>query len=193
MPRALFIVEDGFDDLEYFYAFHRLREEGFEVVVASSRKYDSIAVLDEKTGKIALKKRAVQGKRFLSVEPDLTFGEALTRLDEFDVLVIPGGRGPERARQHREAVEIVRRMVLSGKPVLVICHGPQLLISAGVVEGRRITGYWGIRDDIVNAGAEYVDSDAVRDGNIVSIRHTSVIGAGMKLFIELLKQKKLVK
>ncbi len=192
MPKALFIVEEGFDDLEYFYAYHRLREEGFDIVVASSEKYDDVPVYRPETGELLPRKKRVKGKHVLEAVVDTTYKEALERLSEFDVLVIPGGRGPERARRHREAVEIVKRFVEDGKPVLAICHGPQLLVSAGVARGRRLTGYWGIRDDIVNAGAEYVDSDAVRDGNIVTVRHTTVLGAGMKLFIDLLRRKKLI-
>lgn len=193
MAKALFLVEEGFDDLEYFYAYHRLREEGFECLVASSKKYDDVPLYDPETGRLSPRPRRVRGKHVLEVTVDLSFREALERLDEFDVLVIPGGRGPERARRFPEAVEIVRRMAQAGKPILAICHGPQLLISAGVAKGRRMTGYWGIRDDIVNAGATYVDEDAVRDGNIVTVRHTSVIGKGVKLFIELLREKGLVK
>ena len=193
MPKALFIVEDGFDDLEYFYALHRLREEGFDAVIASSRKHDDIPLYDPETGKLLPRPRTVKGKRFLEVRVDIDYREALERLGEFDVLVIPGGRGPERARVYPEAVEIVRKMVEEGKPVLAICHGPLLLVSAGVAKGRRLTGYWGIRDDLVNAGAEYADMDAVRDGNIVTVRHTTVIGVGVKLFIDLLRRKKLIK
>jgi protease I len=193
VPKALFIVEEGFDDLEYFYSYHRLIEEGFECYVASSKKYNDVPLYDPETGQLKARPRRVKGKHVLEVTVDMSYSEALNRLDEFDVLVIPGGRGPERARRHREAVEIVRRMVEAGKPVLAICHGPQLLISAGVARGRRMTGYWGIRDDIVNAGATYVDEDAVRDGNIVTVRHTSVLGKGMRLFIELLRERNLVK
>ena len=84
-------------------------------------------------------------------------------------------------------------MAEAGKPILAICHGPQLLVSAGVARDKKMTAYWGIRDDIENAGAQYIDEDAVRDGNIVTVRHTTVLGKGTKLFIELLREKGLVK
>ncbi|BEP18708.1 deglycase PfpI [Pyrofollis japonicus] len=193
MPKALFIIEEGFDDLEFFYAYHRLIEEGFEPVIASSKKYDDVPLYDPETGSVKPRPRRVKGKHGLEVETNLSFKEALERIDDFDVLVLPGGRGPERARRHPEAVEIVKRMAEKGKPILAICHGPQLLVSAGVARGKRMTAYWGIRDDIVNAGAEYVDADAVRDGNIVTVRHTTVLGKGTKLFIELLKERGLIK
>ena len=187
--RALFILEEGFDDLEYFYSCHRLLEEGFECVVASHREYSDIPLYNPETGELKPRKLVLRGKRGVEVEVDLPYTRALEELEGFDVLVIPGGRGPERARRYPEAVEIARRMASQGKPVLAICHGPQLLASAGVLKGRRVTGYWGIRDDLVNAGAEYLDRDAVRDGNIVTVRHTTVLGKGMKLFIELLREK----
>ncbi len=193
MPRALVIVEKEFDDLEFFYAYHRLVEEGFEVVVASHTRFSDVPVYDPATGSLKPRKAVVKGKRGFEVEVDIDYSEALRRLDEFDVLVVPGGRGPERARQYREAVEIARRMVEAGKPVVAICHGPLLLASAGVIRGRRVTGYPGIADDLRNAGAEYVDSPAVRDGNIVTIRHTSTMGEGFRLFMKLLAEKGLVK
>ncbi len=188
MSKILFIVEEGFDDLEFFYFYHRVIEEGFEPVIASSRKYDDTPLYDPVEDKVVPRPRRVHGKHGYIVETNVSFREALDRLDEYIALVIPGGRGPDRMRRYPEAVEIVKKMVEKNKPVLAICHGPQMLISAGVLKNRRVTGYWGIRDDIVNAGATYMDVDAYRDGNIVTIRHTTVLGKGSKLFIELLKK-----
>jgi len=185
--RALVLLEDGFDDLEYFYAVHRLAEEGFEVLVASSSKYSDVPLYDPATGSLRPRPRRVRGKYGLEVEVNLNYAEALERLGEFEVLVIPGGRSPDRVRRYREANELTRRMVEQGKPVVAICHGPQVLISAGVVRGRRIAANPGVRDDVVNAGGIYVDDIAARDGNIVTIRHPSVLGKGFKLFIELLR------
>ena len=190
--RALFIVEDGFDDMEYFYSCHRLVEEGFTCIVASHEKYSDVPLYNPHTGELRPRRRRVKGKHGTEVEVDVSYSEALDRIEEYDVLVLPGGRGPERARRYPEAVELVRRMAEAGKPILAICHGPQLLASAGALRGRRVTGYWGIRDDLVNAGAVYVDEDAARDGNIVTIRHPTVIGRGMRLFIQLLRERGLV-
>lgn len=187
--RALILVEEGFDDFEYFYSRHRLEEMGFEVLVAAGRRWSDVPVYDPDTGELRPRPRMVRGKHGTEVRVDLSFREALERIEEFDVLVLPGGRGPERARRFPEAPEIVRRMVEAGKPVLAICHGPQLLVSAGVARGRRMTAYWGIRDDIVNAGAVYVDEDAVRDGNVVTVRHPTVLGRGFRLFAELLRER----
>ncbi len=185
--KALIIAEDGVDDFELMYAYHRLREECIEPLVASHSKHSEYAVVRD--GRVEPAPRLLEGKHGTRIRVDLDYREALERLDEFDVLVLPGGRGPERARQHPEAVEIVRRMVEAGKPVIAICHGPQLLVSAGVVRGRRVTGYPGIRDDLVNAGAVYIDEPAVRDGNIVTVRHPTWLAEGFRLFIPLLRER----
>ena len=187
--RALVVLEDGFDDLEYFYAVQRLAELGFESLVASHEKYSDVPLYDPRTGEIRPRHRTVKGKNGLEARVDLSYEEALERLGEFDVLVIPGGRSPDRARRYRAAVELTRRFVEEGKPVVAICHGPQLLISAGVVKGRRIAANPGVRDDVVNAGGIYVDDAAARDGNIVTIRHPSVLGKGFRVFVELLREK----
>lgn len=187
MPVALVLLEDGFDDFEYFYAVHRLAEEGFTHVVASSRRYSDVPRYDPASGRLEPRPRVVRGKYGLEVEVGLDYRGALERLGEFDVLVIPGGRSPDRVRRYPEAVEIARRMVVEGRPVVAICHGPQVLISAGVVRGRRIAANPGIRDDVVNAGGVYVEDAAARDGNVVTIRHPSVLGRGFRLFVELLR------
>jgi len=191
VPKALIILEEGFDDFEYFYSKHRLEELGFTVHVASHRKHSPTPVYDPETGKLQPAPRRVTGKHGTQATVDLDYREALERLDEYDVLILPGGRSPERARQHPEAVEIVRRMASQGKPILAICHGPQLLISAGAAKGRRMTGYPGIRDDIENAGATYTGEPATRDGNIVTIRHPTVLGQGFRLFTQLLRERNL--
>ncbi len=191
MPRALFIVEDDVDELEFYYAYYRLKEEGFEVVVASHTKWGKYMVYDEETGEPRRERREVKGKRGIMIPVDIDYEEAARQT--WDVLVLPGGRSPERARQYPKAVELVKKLVEEGKPVLAICHGPLLLVSANVLKGRRVTGYWGIRDDLVNAGAVYVDENVVRDGNIVTVRHTRFLAEGLREFMKLLREKELVK
>ena len=178
MPRAIIIAEDGVDDLELYYAKHRLMEEGYEIVIASSRKHEDSLTIDPKTGSITWKKRKITGKYGIKHEVDITYEEAQNI--EFDVLVIPGGRSPERARQNPQAVELVKKAFSNGKLIMAICHGPQLLISAGIVRGHRITGHPGIKDDIENAGATYTGAGAERDGNIITIRHTTTIHEGFR-------------
>lgn len=92
------------------------------------------------------------------------------RVRGFDALLIPGGYSPDGLRGDAEAVRFTREFVESGKPVFSICHGPQLLISARILKGKKITGWKSIKEDLINAGAEYRDEEVVEDGNILSSR-----------------------
>jgi protease I len=117
---------------------------------------------------IGLERGEIEGKKGATLTADATFADVSP--DDFDMLVIPGGGAPENLRIDAAAVEFTRRFVESGKPVGSICHGPQLLISAGVLPGRRLTGVNKIRDDITNAGGDYVDEALVEDGNLITSR-----------------------
>lgn len=90
--------------------------------------------------------------------------------DEFDALLIPGGHSPDHLRLDRDIVAFVRRFWDSGRPVAAVCHGPQLLIEAGVVAGRTLTSWPSVRKDLENAGATWVDREVVEDGNLVTSR-----------------------
>ncbi len=160
------MTADGFEDLELIYPLHRIKEEGHEVYVASFQRGE------------------ITGKHGYSVDVDLTFDEVDP--DEFDALVLPGGKAPEIVRLNEKAVEIARKMFEAGKPVASICHGPQILISAGVLRGRKGTSYVGIKDDMKNAGVEWVDEPVVVDGNWVSSRHPGDLYAWMREFVKLL-------
>ncbi|MBO8183403.1 MAG: type 1 glutamine amidotransferase [Archaeoglobus sp.] len=146
--KALFLLENDFEDLEFFYPYYRLKEEGIEVVVASSDRETKI------------------GKHGYTITPDLIYSEVIP--EEYAALVIPGGKSPERVRVNEEAVEIVRKF--ADKVIAAICHGPQLLISAGLVEGRKLTSWIGIRDDVKAAGGIYEDREVVIDGKIITSR-----------------------
>lgn len=165
--KVLFLTADGFEDLELIYPLHRIKEEGHEVYVASFQR-----------GKIT-------GKHGYSVDVDLAFEEVDP--EEFDALVLPGGKASEIVRLNEKAVEITRKMFEAGKPVASICHGPQILISAGVLRGRKGTSTITIRDDVINAGAEWVNEEVVVDGNWVSSRHPGDLYAWMREFVKLLR------
>ena len=92
-------------------------------------------------------------------------------VDDFDALLIPGGYSPDQLRADEEAVRFAGDFFKSGKPVFAICHGPQLLITADVLKGRKVTGWKSIVQDIKNAGADFVDQEVVEDGNLISSRH----------------------
>ncbi len=179
MAKAILIVEDGVDDFELYYAKYRLLEEGYEVLIASHEKYSNTLEYDPKTGSTRRAKRKIKSKYNLEYEADITYKEALNT--SFDILVIPGGRSPERARLYADALELVRKAEREGKTIIAICHGPLLLASAGIIRGRRVTGHPGIGDDLRAHGAEYTGSPAERDGNIITVRHTTTIHEGFRL------------
>jgi protease I len=141
------LLAAGVEDLEYHVTRMRLEEEGAEVLA------------------LATDLEPVRGKNGLEARPD-------RRVEEVDgadllALVIPGGWAPDKLRRSSAVLDLVRAVHGAGKPVGIICHGGSVAISAGIVEGRRATGSLGIRDDLVNAGATWVDEPAFRDGNLV--------------------------
>ncbi len=149
--KALILSADNFEDIELFYPLHRLKEEGITVKIAS------------------MKEGAITGKHGYSIDVDMALDEV--NPEEFDILVLPGGRAPERVRLDKKALEIARYFFRENKPVGAICHGAQILISAGVIKGRKATCYIGIRDDLKSAGAVYEDKEVVVDGNLVTSRN----------------------
>jgi protease I len=106
-----------------------------------------------------------------SIDVDLTFGEV--DLSVYDAMVIPGGRAPANLRKHPEVVELVKQFYLSGKTVAAICHGPQLLAAAGLLEGRNITGYYKIKDEMIAAGVNWHDRPVVIEDNLITSRQPS--------------------
>lgn len=121
------------------------------------------------------------------IRVDITLDEA--RPEEFDAVLLPGGAlNADALRVNKKAQEFVRRIDQSGKPIAVICHGPWLLVSAGLVRGRRITSYHTIQDDLRNAGAHWEDHEVVRDRNWVSSRQPSDIPAFNREMISLFRE-----
>lgn len=151
--RVAMVIANNFEDCEAVDPKAFLEAAGAEVTL------------------IAANHQPVAGKKGAVLHPDIAFAE-LSAADEaaFDLLVIPGGGAPENLRIDDLAVAFTRRFVESGKPVGSICHGPQLLISAGVLKGRTTTCVNKIRDDVKNAGAVYVDVPVAIDGNLISSR-----------------------
>jgi protease I len=150
MMKSLILLADGFEDLTLFLPWYRLREEGFEVVLASPRMH------------------AIKGEHGYIVEPDTTIHEV--NPGEFDLLLIPDGLCNERLRVREEAVDVARTFMQEGMRVAAIGHGSQLLISAGSLDGRRVTCTPGIRDDVRAAGAVYRDEAVVIDNNLITAR-----------------------
>ena len=166
--KILMISADNFEDLELFYPYHRLKEEGFEIFIASN-------------------KEKITGKHGYTIKVDKMLNEV--NPEEYDGLVIPGGRAPEAVRLNENAIEITKHFFDKNKPVAAICHGPQVLISAGVVRGRRLTSWYGIKDDIIAAGGIWVDSPVVVDKNLITSRHPGDLHMWMKEFIKKLREQ----
>ena len=149
--RVAMVIANNFEDVEATGPKEYLESRGAEVTVVGMN-------LDQ-----------VTGKKGATLTPDTTFAD-VNGAPDFDLLVIPGGGAPENLRIDDAAVAFTRAFVKSGRPVASICHGPQLLISARVLEGRTTTCVNKIRDDVINAGASYVDEEVVVDGNLISSR-----------------------
>jgi protease I len=106
-------------------------------------------------------------------------------VDDYDALILPGGQiNPDKLRMEKPAVDFVRKFVESGKPVAAICHGPWMLVEAGVVKGKTVTSWPSIHTDLINAGAKWVDKEVVEDGNLITSRKPDDIPAFSKKLTE---------
>ena len=151
--RAAMVLARNFEDVEATDPKQFLEDHGVDVTV------------------IGLNDKPITGKKGATIAPDTTFHKLPPNgVESFDMLVIPGGGSPENLRINDQAVEFTRHFMESGKPVAAICHGPQLLISADVLKNRTLTSVNKIRDDVKNAGGNYVDNDVVVDGNLITSR-----------------------
>ncbi|MDX2303375.1 MAG: DJ-1/PfpI family protein [Microscillaceae bacterium] len=161
--KILIITGDGGESYETLYAKHRMAEAGHHAVIAStSRKRIHLVIHDFEPGWDTYVER--QG---YWMESDLGFDEVDS--DEYDALLIPGGRSPEYLRNHPKVIAIVREFYESGKFIFAICHGIQILVTAGLVDKRRITCYEHVRFEVESCGGVYVaDRQAVRDGKLIT-------------------------
>ena len=170
MKRVVIIVAQNFQDEEFVYPYYRVLEEGFHLEVATPGGQNMI-------GKYGVPARATMSTDNLKVS-------------DFDCVILPGGfESPDRLRIRPEVLRFVREMTEVGKLVAAICHGPWILISAGVVKGRKVTGYMSIADDLKNAGALYMEHDLVVDGNLISAPHYKNNGEFMKAVIGALRDR----
>lgn len=184
--KVLFVVAHEFEDIELWYPLLRLSEEGARCyILAIKEGLHTRPALPEKyvTGRFGTTVPPLvhaEGKRFSLID----FGDPQTK--EMDALVIPGGYSPDALRINQRVLELVRHYANSGKVVAAICHGPQVLISAGLAKGRRMTSYVAVKDDLLNAGAEYVDEPVVVDDKIITSRVPDDLPDFCRAIIELL-------
>jgi protease I len=162
-------VGDLYEDLELWYPKLRLEEAGATVVVAGQSA------------------RSYTGKNGYPCTPDRTLDDA--QADEFDALVIPGGFMPDKLRRDPKVLELTRAFHDSGKLIAFICHAGWIPISARIVEGRRMTSTPGIKDDLMNAGVEWVDEPVVHDGHFITARRPPDLPAFGKAIVEYMEKQ----
>jgi protease I len=171
MSRGKFLILVGpeYEDLEIWYPKLRVEEAGYEVVLAG------------------IGESSYRGKHGYPCKVDASVDEVSA--NDFVGVLAPGGWAPDKIRRDPHALERVRELHDAGKVIATICHGPWILISAGIVRGRKLTSTVGIRDDLVNAGATWVDEPVVVDGNIISSRVPKDLPAFGRELVKLLESR----
>ncbi len=149
--RIAVLAEDRYQELELWYPLLRLREAGADVTVVG-----------RETGKVHISERNYE------VKADIAASEA--RAEDYDGIIIPGGYAPDLMRRNPAMVQLVSKMYQQGKVVAAICHAGWMLASSGIARGKRLTSVLSIKDDLVNAGATWVDEPVVRDGKLITSR-----------------------
>lgn len=167
--KVAILVADGFEQVEMTKPRQALQDEGAKTTIVSP-----------KGGKVQGMNHADKGDQF---EVDLTLEKA--RPDDFDALLIPGGlMNPDELRSTPEALEFTKHFFTAGKPVAAICHGPWVLIDAGVMRGRKVTSWPAIQTDVKNAGGQWVDEEVVVDNGLVTSRKPDDIPAFNRKMVE---------
>ena len=166
--RVAVLVEKFYEDLELWYPVYRLREAGCAVKLVGPR-----------AGEVFGSKHGYPAKS------DVAAGDV--RADDFDAIIIPGGYSPDHMRRSPAMVELVTEAARQGKILAAICHGPWMLCSAKCLRGRRVTGFFAIRDDVENAGGIWQDAACVRDGNLITSRTPDDLPAFMEGILEALR------
>jgi protease I len=166
--KVIILAEDNYQELELWYPFYRLKEEGAEVKVVGS---GSRTTFTSKTG--------------YPVTVDFSASEV--NMTHHDGIIIPGGYAPDIMRRYPSMVKLVRDACDQGKVIGAICHAGWMLVSAGILKGKKATCVSAIRDDLINAGAEYIDQEVVRDGNLITSRTPDDLPAFCREIIQALR------
>jgi protease I len=171
MIKSVIITGPGFQDEEVVYPYYRLLEAGYEAEIATK---DGVVVY----GKYGVPARATMDVKDLDA-------------DRFDLVILPGGfEAPDRVRLIPEVIEFIQSMNKKNKLIAAICHGPWIMISAGITKDRKITAYWSIEADVRNSGANYQHKvPVVIDGNIITSPHYNNNGDFMKAIIEYMNKR----
>src|SRR5271154_1400292 len=167
--RAAVLVEQMYQELEVWYPVYRLREAGCKVTLIgpeAGQSYPSKLGYPAKSDKAAKDVSA----------------------DDFDILVIPGGFAPDYLRRNEAILRLVSTMAEQGKVIAAICHGPWVLCSTQALKGKKATCFFAIKDDVINAGATYVDQEVVRDGNLITSRKPDDLPAFLTTIVQAVKE-----
>ena len=161
------LIDAMFEDSEFIYPYYRLIEAGVEVHV------------------VARKKSGYKGKHGTIAKATHAVSEA--KNNAYDAIYIPGGYAPDRLRRETDMIRFVKSMFERGKIICAVCHGPSLLISSGILKGRRVTAFYSIKDDIENVGAVYTSKRVEKDGNIITAQDPDAMPEMMKEFLKQLQ------
>ncbi len=166
--KIIILIEEMFNVFEFWYPYYRLKEEGVEVTVVGSG-----------SAEIYTGKPGTQAKADVSADQ--------VSAENFDGIIIPGGYAPDMMRRYPAMVNLVKDFFDADKPVAAICHAGWMLVSAGILQGRKTTSFFAIKDDMTNAGAEWVDQEVVVDGKLITSRVPDDLPAFMKAVINALQ------
>jgi protease I len=164
--RVAILTDELYEDLELWYPLIRLKEAGCSADV------------------IGTGKKKFTGKHGLSVRPDKNIMDA--KIEDYDAVIVPGGYAPDRLRRYPEVLDFVKIAHSDGKVIASICHGPWVLVSAGILKGKTVTCFFAIKDDVKNAGGNYVDKEVVVDGKLITSRHPDDLPAFCREIIKAL-------
>jgi protease I len=165
--RIIILIENMYNELEYWYPYYRLKEEGAEVVTVGTGN-------GQYTSKAGLNAKADTGAKDV-------------KITDFDGIIIPGGYAPDIMRRYPEMVKLVKDADDAGKVIGAICHAGWMLASARILKNRRVTSFFAIKDDLIHAGAEWVDEEVVTDCNLITSRKPDDLPAFMRAVISALK------
>lgn len=170
MKKVLMLLDNGAEDSEFIYPYYRFQEEGYKIDIVSARANETYI-----------------GKHGVPLKSDLAPEQV--KLDEYDAVVIPGGKAPDIMRTNKDLVQIVKDAHTKGKVIAAVCHGPQMLIEADILHGKKATCWKSVATDLKNAGADFIDAPAVVDGNLVTSRMPADLPQFCKETIRLLKEQ----
>lgn len=152
MTKIAFLLAPNFEDSEMINPYEAIKKIGYDVVIVGNKKNELCE----------------GSKKTVSYHTDMSSAEALNV--DFKAVIIPGGSAPEALRINEDTIKFVENMNSKSKIIAGICHGPQVMISANIIKGKTLTSYKGIKDDVINAGAHFVDKEVVVSENIITAR-----------------------